>query len=87
MLQLLVYGAAALLLLTLAAVSFINTRNQTHSSVRINLAGRQRMLSQKLVKEVLIYRLGGHNRAGIENTVECLRHHAPCAHRRRTRPG
>jgi nitrate/nitrite-specific signal transduction histidine kinase len=68
-LPLLYYGAAALLLLTLATVSFINTRNQTHSAVRINLAGRQRMLSQKLVKEVLIYRLGGHNRAGIDSTM------------------
>lgn len=58
-----------MLLLFIAAVSLVSTRDQTHSSVRINLAGRQRMLSQKLVKEVLLYRLGGHNRSGIDSTM------------------
>lgn len=65
----LIYSAAALIVLGLSAASLESTRNQTHSSVRINLAGRQRMLSQKIVKEIFQYRLEGGNRAKIDSTI------------------
>ena len=64
-----IYALAVLILLALLGVSYTSTRDQQHSAVRINLAGRQRMLSQKLVKEVLIFRLQGQDRASIDMTI------------------
>jgi len=63
------YGGTALLVLVLVVLSLVSTREQTLSSLRINLAGRQRMLSQKLVKEVLLHRIKGDNRAAIDGTI------------------
>ena len=54
-------------------VSFfaINTlRLQKYDSVRINLSGRQRMLSQKMTKEILHYYFEGVNKDAVLSTVK-----------------
>ena len=43
--------------------------NQKHDSVGINLAGRQRMLSQKLTKEILLFAQGSLNAEQVNNTI------------------
>ena len=43
---------------------------QNHDSVVINLAGRQRMLSQKMTKEVLLFSQGVFTAETVLNTVE-----------------
>jgi methyl-accepting chemotaxis protein len=51
----------------------IITSAQEHDSLVINLAGRQRMLSQKMAKEALLYLEGskaGQDVAGIRGQVE-----------------
>jgi len=44
-------------------------RLQEDSAVKINLAGRQRMLSQKIVKEILLYKIGETSPEKIKNTL------------------
>jgi len=49
----------------------INTlRLQKYDSIRINLSGRQRMLSQKMTKEVLLYYFGEINKDAVLSTVK-----------------
>lgn len=52
------YIAVALLLAMLIGTAFYYISLQQNDAVRINLAGRQRMLSQKIVKELLLYSSG-----------------------------
>lgn len=43
---------------------------QDHDSAVINLAGRQRMLSQKITKEILLFTQGAYSAENILNTVD-----------------
>jgi signal transduction histidine kinase len=43
---------------------------QDHDSAVINLAGRQRMLSQKMTKEILLFTQGAYSAENILNTVD-----------------
>jgi len=45
-------------------------RLQKHDSVRINLSGRQRMLSQKMTKEILLYNFRGVSKDAVLSTVK-----------------
>ena len=45
---------------------------QNSDSLRINLAGRQRMLIQKMTKEILQYSIGLTEREEIENTISAF---------------
>ena len=47
-----------LVALSLVAVFFYMLQKQEHDSIVINLAGRQRMLSQKMTKEILLFSQG-----------------------------
>ena len=44
--------------------------SQKHDSVIINLAGRQRMLSQKMTKEILLFSQGETSPVESANTIE-----------------
>lgn len=46
---------------------YLNVKQQKFDGVRINLAGRQRMLSQKMTKEVLIYSI--YSNKGIDKNL------------------
>ncbi|MBW1721083.1 MAG: type IV pili methyl-accepting chemotaxis transducer N-terminal domain-containing protein [Deltaproteobacteria bacterium] len=66
---------AAIILQFLIAISLIwivisMQKQQAHDSVVVNLAGRQRMLSQKMTKEVLLYLQGGFSSDKVMNTVD-----------------
>jgi PAS domain S-box-containing protein len=47
-----------LVALSLVAVFFYMLQKQEHDSIVINLAGRQRMLSQKMIKEIFLFSQG-----------------------------
>jgi len=47
-----------LVALSLVAVFLYMLQKQEHDSIVINLAGRQRMLSQKMTKEILLFSQG-----------------------------
>jgi len=53
-----IYIALIILSIILIITGFYYSRVQVDDSLRINLAGRQRMLSQKIVKEILLYKIG-----------------------------
>ena len=45
-------------------------KRQDHDGIVINLAGRQRMLSQKMTKEALLFAKGEISKSDLINTVE-----------------
>ena len=67
---LLLYSAGALLFALLIGTAFYYSSIQKDDAVRINLAGRQRMLSQKIVKELLLYSSGKIPRNRLTQSIE-----------------
>ena len=62
-----------IIFLIILIVSFftINTlRLQEYDGIRINLSGRQRMLTQKMTKEILLYNSGGVNKDAVLSTIK-----------------
>lgn len=53
-----IYAAAALVLVILLVISAGLIRKQRYDGMRINLSGRQRMLTQKMSKEIVLYSQG-----------------------------
>ncbi len=51
----LVAGGLSLIIVLMFAVTFYTTSQQKNDGLVINLAGRQRMLTQKMIKELLLY--------------------------------
>ncbi|MFW5771585.1 MAG: type IV pili methyl-accepting chemotaxis transducer N-terminal domain-containing protein [Spirochaetota bacterium] len=51
-----VYGSFFIIIAALSITAFHFNRKQMHYGIRINLAGRQRMLTQKITKDLLLYR-------------------------------
>ena len=45
-------------------------RLQNYDGIRINLSGRQRMLSQKMTKEILLYNFGGVSKDAVLSTMK-----------------
>ena len=63
-------GIVFLVILTVSFFAFDTLKVQKYDSVRINLSGRQRMLSQKMTKEILLYDFGGVNKDAVLSTVK-----------------
>ena len=63
-------GIIFLVILIVSFFAFDTLRAQEYDSVRINLSGRQRMLSQKMTKEILLYDFGGVNKDAVLSTVK-----------------
>ena len=59
-----------LVAISLVAVFFHMQEKQDHDSIVINLAGRQRMLSQKMTKEILLFSQGVFTNENVLNTIE-----------------
>ena len=59
-----------LVAISLVAVFFYMQEKQDHDSVVINLAGRQRMLSQKITKEILLFSQNVFTADKVLNTIE-----------------
>jgi signal transduction histidine kinase len=59
-----------LVAISLVAVFFYMQEKQDHDSVVINLAGRQRMLSQKMTKEILLFSQDVFTAEKVLNTIE-----------------
>ena len=59
-----------LVAISLVAVFLYMLQKQEHDSVVINLAGRQRMLSQKMTKEILLFSQGVFPAEKVLNTIE-----------------
>lgn len=71
--NLLIYGLAVFSLFFLS-ISIIETvQQQKYNALRINLSGKQRMLTQKLSKEILLYSLDKIPKNQIEETVNLFR--------------
>ena len=47
-----------MLILIMSIVIYVIVQRQRHDGIRINMAGRQRMLTQKITKEILLYSRG-----------------------------
>jgi nitrate/nitrite-specific signal transduction histidine kinase len=56
--------------ISLVVVVLYMQEKQDHDSVVINLAGRQRMLSQKMTKEVLLFSQGVFTAETVLNTID-----------------
>jgi signal transduction histidine kinase len=56
--------------ISLVVVFLYMQQKQDHDSVSINLAGRQRMLSQKMTKEILLFTRGACSVENVLNTVK-----------------
>jgi signal transduction histidine kinase len=56
--------------ITLVVLVLYMQEKQYHDSVVINLAGRQRMLSQKMTKEILLFSKGAFAAEKVLNTIE-----------------
>jgi signal transduction histidine kinase len=59
-----------LVAISLVAVFFHMQEKQNHDSIVINLAGRQRMLSQKIIKEILLFSQDAFTTKRVLNTIE-----------------
>jgi PAS domain S-box-containing protein len=59
-----------LVAMSLVAVFLYMQEKQEHDSVVINLAGRQRMLSQKMIKEILLFSQGVFPAEKVLNTID-----------------
>ena len=59
-----------LVAISLVAVFLYMLEKQKHDSVVINLAGRQRMLSQKITKEILLFSQSGFPAEKVLNTID-----------------
>jgi PAS domain S-box-containing protein len=59
-----------LVAISLVAVFLYMLQKQDHDSIVINLAGRQRMLSQKMTKEILLFSQGVFPAEKVLNTIE-----------------
>jgi PAS domain S-box-containing protein len=59
-----------LVAISLLAVFLFMQEKQDHDSVVINLAGRQRMLSQKMTKEIFLFSQGGFPAEKVFKTIE-----------------
>ena len=68
-----IYIALITLSIILIITGFYYSRVQADDSLRINLAGRQRMLSQKIVKEILLYKIGEISPDKIINSLKVFR--------------
>ena len=66
---LLLYISITAILVTLISAAFYYSSIQQDDAVRINLAGRQRMLSQKILKELLLYSKGEVSRDTVIQSV------------------
>ena len=55
--------------ISLVVVFLYMQQKQDHDSVVINLAGRQRMLSQKMTKEILLFTRSACSPESILNTI------------------
>lgn len=63
-------GTIFLIILIVSFLVINNLKSQEYDGVRINLSGRQRMLSQKMTKETLHYKFGRTNKDAVLSTVE-----------------
>jgi len=63
-------GIIFLVILIVSFFAIDTLRLQKYDSVRINLSGRQRMLSQKMTKEILLYNFGGVSKDAVLSTVK-----------------
>ena len=59
-----------LVAISLLAVFLFMQEKQDHDSVVINLAGRQRMLSQKITKDILLFSQGVFPVEKVLNTID-----------------
>ena len=63
------YGITILLFLILISAGYYYSSKQRDDGLRINLAGRQRMLSQKIFKEILLFNTGEIPVEELEKTI------------------
>lgn len=63
------HGLIFIALIVISSVVMIISNSQKFDGVRINLAGRQRMLSQRMSKELLLYSDYRMEKSGIEGTI------------------
>jgi len=59
--------------ISLVSILLYMQTKQKHDSLVINLAGRQRMLSQKMTKEILLFTEGHLSSEKIANTIDVFR--------------
>jgi nitrate/nitrite-specific signal transduction histidine kinase len=59
--------------ISLVSILLYMQAKQKHDSLVINLAGRQRMLSQKITKEILLFSEGYLSSENIANTIDVFR--------------
>jgi hypothetical protein len=57
------------IVILIAYITFSTRKNHKFDDFRINIAGRERMLLQKLTKEILLFQLNNMNKKDIEDTV------------------
>lgn len=68
----LLYSSLIIMLSTLIITGLYYSSIQEDDGVRINLAGRQRMLSQKIVKEILLYKMGETSPDSIKKSINAF---------------
>jgi methyl-accepting chemotaxis protein len=64
------HGLLLFSFLAISALIFYITRSQEFDALKINLGGRQRMLTQKMTKEALLFKLGLYAKESVYNTSE-----------------
>jgi methyl-accepting chemotaxis protein len=65
-----IVSAVVFTLVLFISVLFYNAHIQKYDGVRINLAGRERMLTQKISKEVLLFKFGKISEEKIKKDIE-----------------
>ena len=63
-------GTIFVVILVTSFFAIDTLRLQGYDAIRINLSGRQRMLSQKMTKEILLYNLGVVSKDAVLSTVK-----------------